>query len=302
MKAFFAGDIMSSTLVREIYFLAEKVFDTRGISQDQLVPSLHTAAAALPARPLRVAGARVAHLATGNGSVATSNATAMTLPPAWRPGLSVSSGDDARGCAVEVLYELPDSNPAHHAAPDAPGASLPCPARVEPGSASVQLFSDHMSVRLPLLHPGTALPERKLRAGRGGAAEGWALRSAAGRRLACNMCRGALSLQPGATATGAAGGGGAPAPHAPLRAHLLPSEHWMEWSDLWVCHGDEHNAFASAGDFGTLRGAILVGEQHLQLHPRDVDPESVVLRFALLEDRNAVGADAADAEIPATVE
>jgi len=50
----------------------------------------------------------------------------------------------------------------------------------------------------------------------------------------------------------------------------------MEWSDLWVCHGDEHNAFASAGDFGTLRGAILVGEQHLQLHPRDVDPESVV--------------------------
>ena len=112
MKAFFAGDIMSSTLVREIYFLAEKVFDTRGISQDQLVPYLHTAAAALPARPLRVAGARVAHLATGNGSVATSNATAMTLPPAWRPGLSVSSGDDARGCAVEVLYELPDSTPA----------------------------------------------------------------------------------------------------------------------------------------------------------------------------------------------
>ena len=53
---------------------------------------------------------------------------------------------------------------------------------------------------------------------------------------------------------------------------------------------------------GAQRLCILLGEQHLQLHPRDVDPESVVLRVALLEDRDAVGADAADAAIPATVE
>ena len=106
--------------------------------------------------------------------------------------------------------------------------SLRLPHRVEPGSASVQLFSDHMSVRLPLLHPGSAIPERELRAGR---------------RLPCNVCRGALLLQPGATAA-AAGDRGAPAPHPPLRAHLLPSEHLLEWSDLCICHGEEHNAFA----------------------------------------------------------
>ena len=148
---------------------------------------------------------------------------------------------------MEVLYELPDSTPArlqritpHLTTQEqtflalrlprrAYALSLRLPHGVEPGSLSVQLFSDHMSVRLPLLHPGSAIPERELRAGR---------------RLACNVCRGALLLQPGATAATAAGGGGAP--HPPLRAHLLPSEHWLKWSDLCICHEEEHNAFASS--------------------------------------------------------
>ena len=113
---------------------------------------------------------------------------------------------------MEVLYELPDSTPArlqritpHLTTQEqtflalrlprrAYALSLRLPHGVEPGSASAQLFSDHMSVRQPLLHPGSAIPERELRAGR---------------RLPCNVCRGALLLQPGATAA-AAGGGGAP--------------------------------------------------------------------------------------------
>ena len=145
---------------------------------------------------------------------------------------------------MEVLYELPDSTPAElqrimpHLTPQERtflalrlprrAYALSLPHGVEPGSASVQLFSDHMSVRLPLLHPGSAIPERELRAGR---------------RLPCNVCRGALLLQPGATAAAAGGGG---APHPPLRAHLLPSEHWLKWSDLCICHEEEHNAFASS--------------------------------------------------------
>ena len=239
---------------------------------------------------------RAAYLASGGGGPgAAGGGGVMHLPPAWRPGLAVSSGDDARGCAVEVVFELPDTTPGEllrvtpHLTPQertflatrlprrAFALRLNLPDRVDPATASVQLYPDHMSVRLPLLHPGAALPDRELRAGGAGAAEVRALR-ATGRSLACNACRG--SLLRGGRIGGEAGGAAAPPPPQlpPLRANLLPSEHWLEWSDLWICHGAEQNAFAAAGDFGAVRGSVLVAEQHLQLHPADVDPRAIVLR------------------------
>lgn len=243
------------------------------------------------------AHARAAYLASGGG--AGGGASVMHLPAAWRPGLSVTANDaDARGCVVEVVFELPDTTPAElqrvtpHLTPQertflatrlprrAHALRLCLTDRVDPSTASVQLFPDHMSVRLPLLLPGAAVPDRDARVGRSGAEEVRALR-AAGQRLACNACRGTLVLP-------REGCGGGEAPPGALRAHLLPSEHWTEWTDLWVCHGEEADRFAAAGDFGAVRGAVLVGEHFLQLHPRDVDPAAVVLRVgaaALLRRR-----------------
>jgi hypothetical protein len=68
-----------------------------------------------------------------------------------------------------------------------------------------------------------------------------------------------------------------------LRAHLLPSAHWLEWSDFWLCHEAERNVLLprdAESELGALRGALLLGEAHAQAHPGDVAPAALRLHPA----------------------
>ena len=87
-----------------------------------------------------------------------------------------------------------------------------------------------------------------------------------------------------------------------LHALVLPSEYWLEWSDFWLCHGDEKNVFIPERDFGGRAGTVLVGETHIQLHPSDVDVRTAVrcvLDAAL--QAGVIGEETTTAEVPAVV-
>jgi hypothetical protein len=63
-----------------------------------------------------------------------------------------------------------------------------------------------------------------------------------------------------------------------MRAFVLPSEYWLEWSDFWLCHESQMNVLIPDVDFGAMHGVLLVGETHLQAHPADFVQDSIYIR------------------------
>jgi hypothetical protein len=205
------------------------------------------------------------------------------LPPQWTPRVLIEGDGDGKSPALLVAFTLP--HPAAYVGcggEDAPvlALHLPLVRRVETGKAALRVAEDHVSLRLPFFYTGSVLPERppslvtveELSALR---QHGW--------ELACRFC-GAPLLQRGA-AGGAAEGGGAPPPagslRAPPRVLQLPSEHWLEWAELWMCHEGQENALLprdGEGEHCALLGALLVGEAHLQPHVGDLAPGALLLR------------------------
>jgi len=213
---------------------------------------------------------------------------ALALPLGWRPGVAFAGGEGPGAGGLSVSYELPDIPPAALArcASEAPAlARLPLALRdprrlvrrsprarfclrlaaghpLEAPAAGLSLAPDHIALRLPLFYGGSALPDRP--ASIVAPRELAALRERAREGLACRAC--------GARLLRGAGAG-------PLRALLLPSEHWLEMSDFWLCHAEERSRLLPEEDFGAAAGAALAGETQLQMHPADARPGALSLRL-----------------------
>ncbi|KAK3818307.1 MAG: ubiquitin-conjugating enzyme E2-binding protein [Linnemannia gamsii] len=56
----------------------------------------------------------------------------------------------------------------------------------------------------------------------------------------------------------------------------LPSEHWQELVDCWMCHEEDFTELRE-GDLGARLGQALVGGTYLLIHAKDVDHEAVMI-------------------------
>ena len=206
--------------------------------------------------------------------------TSGVLPPTWQPGVRLTDGAAAEARAEQLrLCGAGSSGGSACARPplsllelafDLPGAgacalAVPLPARVESAKCVATACDDHICLRLPLYYSG-AVSQRPERARAAVTPREVAALCAAGRALSCRACRAPLIA--GGGGGSCSGGGGFP----PLTAAVLPSEYWLDLSDLWLCHGDQTNALIPAADFGARGGSLLVAETALQVHPADALP------------------------------
>ncbi|KAF9430059.1 hypothetical protein BGZ94_008493 [Podila epigama] len=75
----------------------------------------------------------------------------------------------------------------------------------------------------------------------------------------------------------------------------LPSEHWQELVDCWMCHEEDFTELRE-GDLGARRGQALVGGTYVLIHAEDVDASAVMIE----QDARAVDREdgtALDAEL-----
>ncbi|KAG0272251.1 hypothetical protein BGZ95_012006 [Linnemannia exigua] len=56
----------------------------------------------------------------------------------------------------------------------------------------------------------------------------------------------------------------------------LPSEHWQELVDCWMCHEEDFTELRE-GDLGARLGQALVGGTYLLIHAKDVDHDAVMI-------------------------
>lgn len=61
--------------------------------------------------------------------------------------------------------------------------------------------------------------------------------------------------------------------HTPRRVHPLPSEHWLELTDLWVCA--QLAPAMPADEIRAAPGQFLIGAHHVLMHPDDLASERV---------------------------
>lgn len=179
---------------------------------------------------------------------------------------------------------------------------LPLPQRVATDAASlaVSVHADHFSARIPLYYRG-AMTLRSPESKAPSSISGRELHSLRGHAasLACRSCRalllmasvGALPAAPAHRASSATGASDCAHSSMPisepdpasrpastaLRVAVLPSEHWLEWSEFWMCHEEERHVMLPDADYGATRGTVLVGESTLQLHLADVDGNAMLL-------------------------
>jgi hypothetical protein len=221
------------------------------------------------------------------------------LPAQWAPRVLIEGDGDGKEPALLLAFSLPAGG-GYAGGAGGEGVlfalQLPLVRRVEAAKAALRVAADHVSLRLPFFYAGSALPERppslvsveELSALR---QRGWA--------LACRLC-GAPLLR-GGGAEGAEGGRGGGASRAPPRVLQLPSEHWLEWAELWMCHEGQENVLLprdGEGEHCGVRGVLLVGEAHLQAHAADVMPGALLLRRAASAAAAAAAAAAGGAGAP----
>ncbi|KAF9960979.1 hypothetical protein BGZ72_005282 [Mortierella alpina] len=66
-------------------------------------------------------------------------------------------------------------------------------------------------------------------------------------------------------------------PQGPIRRVVdLPSEHWQELVDCWMCHEEDFTELRE-GDLGARLGQALVGGTYLLIHAGDVDRHAVAI-------------------------
>ncbi len=232
-------------------------------------------------------------------SSSSSGQPVVVLPEQWMPGVAVG-GDTSLGSDsppfFEIIFELPQLGASGVCAYDASAADAAAAAslppkklaklprdffrlklrlqhRVELGKCTMKLQGDHIAVRMPMYYGGAALTDRP--ASLITAEETLSLRRQ-GRKLACREC-GVQLVRPEAAAQQVAGDTPSPSSTS-MRAYVLPSEYWLEWSDYWMCHETQANIYIPSVDFGAQRGVVLIGETHMQVHPGDIRAEAVIVR------------------------
>lgn len=231
----------------------------------------------------------------------------LRLPEKWSPGVAIegdSSSDMYNGLhpTVHVLFELPQiitssSSQSSHgvcaydatvkevigtikgksisdiaALPrDLFRLSLRLQHRVERSKCTMRILSDHVILRLPMYYGGAALPDRP--SSLISLEEMLSLRRQ-GSSLSCRECSNRLlHVEPSSNQDSVSESH----PNG-MRAFVLPSEYWLEWSDFWLCHESQMNVLIPDVDFGAMQGVLLVGETHLQAHPADFLPDSIYIR------------------------
>jgi hypothetical protein len=222
------------------------------------------------------------------GSTDSSSSTLQYLPKDWLPGVHVEGdqGDPAGGslpCTLFLGLQLPrfQGRPAYApaAAPSAEeqqqqqqqqdvyALRLPLSRRVESSKVLLTVQQDHVSLRLPMYYSGSAVPDKPPSLV---SLEEMASLRANAAQAACRFCAAPLlQLPPSLT----------PARQR-LRVVKLPSEHWLEWTDFWVCHDAEDNALLpkdGVGDHCGIQGTLLVGECTLQVHLGDTAPGALLV-------------------------
>ncbi|KAG0260976.1 hypothetical protein DFQ27_003254 [Actinomortierella ambigua] len=55
----------------------------------------------------------------------------------------------------------------------------------------------------------------------------------------------------------------------------LPSEHWQELVECWMCHDEEDIKELREGDLGAREGQVLVGTTYLLIHALDINQEAI---------------------------
>ncbi|KAG0232920.1 hypothetical protein BGW42_007829 [Actinomortierella wolfii] len=55
----------------------------------------------------------------------------------------------------------------------------------------------------------------------------------------------------------------------------LPSEHWQELVECWMCHDEEDIKELREGDLGAREGQVLVGATYLLIHALDIDQDAL---------------------------
>jgi hypothetical protein len=231
------------------------------------------------------------------------------LPAGWCPRVRVESalsprgGEDGRGArVVRLALDLPSAAPAADGAAGATySLSLCLEHRVDRQKVALSVLPDHVAVRLPLYFAGEAVPDRRVLLTGQAEVAAWGRTCVSG--LACRFC-GQNLVRP----TTPPGTDIAVNDSSAFPAYLLPSEHWLDWSDYWMCHADERNHLIPKEDWGCRRGAVLVGEPRVQLHPDDVDAHGLAVAFqrsGLVQAeggaRHALPSYAANGTLPCTI-
>lgn len=81
--------------------------------------------------------------------------------------------------------------------------------------------------------------------------------------------------------------------HGPIRRVVdLPSEHWQELVDCWMCHEEDFTELRE-GDLGARLGQALVGGTYLLIHAGDVDRRAV----AIEEDARSIDVSKTSSDI-----
>ncbi|KAG0291130.1 hypothetical protein BGZ96_005464 [Linnemannia gamsii] len=93
--------------------------------------------------------------------------------------------------------------------------------------------------------------------------------------LACSSCGNTL-LNSSTTTTSTNSAPQSP-PSGPIQRVVdLPSEHWQELVDCWMCHEEDFTELRE-GDLGARLGQALVGGTYLLIHTKDVDQHAVMI-------------------------
>jgi hypothetical protein len=232
--------------------------------------------------------------ASGSGGPGTANEDLNVLPKDWMPGLRVE-GDHTQGTAggmapsaVFLAMQLPRCKgvPAYAVGSDGAAAAspaansggvdvyalrVPLAQRVESQKVVTRVYADHVAVRLPMFYAGSAVPDKppsliSLEELASLRENGW--------RTSCRFCGLPILLASSSSSSSGAA--------AAARVVKLPSEHWMEWTDFWVCHDAEDNCLLpvdGVGDSSGIRGTLLVGETTLQPHILDTFPGALTVGF-----------------------
>lgn len=87
--------------------------------------------------------------------------------------------------------------------------------------------------------------------------------------LACGSCGNILLNSTSSLGLGS--------PSGPIQRVVdLPSEHWQELVDCWMCHEEDFTELRE-GDLGARHGQALVGGTYLLIHAKDVEHHAVMI-------------------------
>ncbi|KAF9574678.1 hypothetical protein EC968_005909 [Mortierella alpina] len=184
-------------------------------------------------------------------------------------GLSCRIGPDA----VDLIPSTNPDNEQHHT------ESLSLPARVMPTRTTLDQSSSQSSflalklTALPSVASADASSLKSVTSSEFPAPPLPASQLQGLENLACGCCGSVLLLSSGSTGTPQKVTHGYQ--QGPIRRVVdLPSEHWQELVDCWMCHEEDFTELRE-GDLGARLGQALVGGTYLLIHAGDVDRHAV---------------------------